>query len=572
MMFIRRIDRTLSEGHGRQLLWLLVITLLCIICAIGISRFLFNDNVLSWQDVVGLFLDPGVFGSFANKGHDIFRLVIALLSVFLFSALLVSVFTNVFENITVSVREGKRRYSLKNHILILGGGHHLKGIINQYNGLGETIVVLSETKPTMDSNIIYYNGRRDSYKELKSACVTKAKTIYIIGEDHEEGHDATNLRCMDAVKELCSSSDKDIHCYITINEQVSSEVFQYLKQNETGHLLLVDVINDYEFAAEQLLVNTDFLPVIKQGDDFASHLIILGTGKVSQAIAYTAAHISHYPSSKKTKITFIGENMRRWMDDLVVARPGLFELCSYNYISSDGACENHTPDVSFGDFIDVEWEFIDSYESSALSQTYIINSLVNTNELVTLYICHEETSVATSSALHLPRIAYEKAYNIAIYLNSSTDLINRANATGMFGKITIFGIDGSDRASSLIMRSLYGKRVNFIYDRAYCNPPSVDEEEAWYKIPEAHKYSSIYCANAMFLRRQCFDMNGDRLSIYEAEHRRWMMSELLMGFRTGEKTDKKRFVHADIVPFYELPKEEQEKDKILIDAMDYILG
>ena len=67
-------------------------------------------------------------------------------------------------------------------------------------------------------------------------------------------------------------------------------------------------------------------------------------------------------------------------------------------------------------------------------------------------------------------------------------------------------------------------------------------------------------------------MNADRLPIYEAEHRRWMMSELLMGYRTGEKTDRSHFIHEDIIPFEQLTSGEQEKDKILIDAIDEILA
>lgn len=570
-MVKRKLDLILSEGHGRQLLWLLAVTIVCVAIAVFIATVVFHDT-LEWQYVVGLFLDPGVYGSFPDKGHDVFRITIALLSVFLFSALLVSVFTNVFENISSSVREGKRKYPLSNHIVILGTGHHLRGILNQYRNSKKTIVVLSEKKPIVDSNIIYYNGRRDNYKELKEAYVDKADTIYIIGEDNENAHDATSLRCMDIIKELCVNSDKDIHCYITVNEQVSSEVFQYLKQNQTGHLLLVDVINDYEFAAEQLLVNTDFLPIIKQGEDKSSHIIIFGTGRVAQAVAYTVAHISHYPTNSKTRITFIGEGMRKWMDDLVIARPGLFELSNYTYISHDGSIEKKYPNAKFGDYIDVEWEFIDTYESSVLVQKYLKDSIANPQELVTLYVCHEDAETATSSVLHLPRIAYDKAYNIALYLTSSADLIERANQTHMYGNITIFGMEASDRTSSLTTRSKYGKRVNYIYDKAYGNPPSVDEEEAWYKIPEAHKYSSIYCANAMFLRRKCFDMSGDGLPIYEAEHRRWMMSELLMGFKTGKETDRKRFIHADIIPFENLSEDEQKKDKILIDAMEYILN
>ena len=58
---------------------------------------------------------------------------------------------------------------------------------------------------------------------------------------------------------------------------------------------------------------------------------------------------------------------------------------------------------------------------------------------------------------------------------------------------------------------------------------------------------------------------------YEAEHRRWVMSELIMGFRPAATTNKKVFEHADLVPFEELSVEEQGKDAILIDAMPYIL-
>ena len=572
-MIKRKFDKILSEGKGKQLLWLLVLCLLCIAGALAYSHWCIKDvEKYPWQYVIGMFLDSGVFGcNYEGKDFDFFSLILSLLSVFLFSALLVSVFTSVFENIASSVKEGDRRYRLKNHILILGGGHHLKELIEQYKDSDKTIVVMSPSRPKMDSKVIYYHGKIDDYEQLKSANVATADTIYIIGENGDPAHDAVNLRCLDLVKGLCKDLTKDIHCYITLKEQVSLEVFHYYKLNETGHLLLVDVINDYEYAAEQLLVNTDFLPVIKKGEDKASHLIILGIGPIAQAVAYTAAHISHYPTDRKTKITFISEGMRKWMDDMVVARPGLFELSVYKYISADGTEENHAPAPQL-DYLDVEWEFVDTYESSALSQKILNDAVMDKSELVTVYSCHKDPKMATASVLHLPRAVYENAYNIAVNLVSATDLIARANQSGMYGKITIFGGVSSNSGTSLIQRSKYGKRVNFVYDQAYGNPPSKDEEEAWYKIPEAHKYSSIYCANAMFLRRKCFDIKGPHEPLYEAEHRRWIMSALIMGYHAGEVTDKEKFIHADIMPYENLPESEQKKDKILIDAMKHILS
>lgn len=63
---------------------------------------------------------------------------------------------------------------------------------------------------------------------------------------------------------------------------------------------------------------------------------------------------------------------------------------------------------------------------------------------------------------------------------------------------------------------------------------------------------------------------SDRRQIYEVEHRRWLISELIMGFAPGPVTDKEKFIHADIVAFDALPLAEQEKDKIIIDNIDEI--
>lgn len=75
----------------------------------------------------------------------------------------------------------------------------------------------------------------------------------------------------------------------------------------------------------------------------------------------------------------------------------------------------------------------------------------------------------------------------------------------------------------------------------------------------------------MQCRSVCYDLSKpDRRPVYEAEHRRWLVSELIMGYAPGPKTDKANFIHADIVPFDALPPSEQEKDKTLIDKIDEI--
>ena len=86
--------------------------------------------------------------------------------------------------------------------------------------------------------------------------------------------------------------------------------------------------------------------------------------------------------------------------------------------------------------------------------------------------------------------------------------------------------------------------------------------------------------------------------MYEVEHRRWMTSALILGYSPVPKTvldkwkeerlssdeslrDKakeeyktnknKRFIHYDITPYDELIPSEQEKDKVILDRISFIL-
>ena len=573
MLIKRKIDQLLAKSNGMQLVWLMAVSALCLAVAMAVAYLVYDDGKVTWQTVVAIFLDPGCFGGPGD--HDLFRLSLAVLSVFLFSALLVSVFTNMFENIREAAQNGARRYALRGHVLVVGADGRLESILRALAAEGRTAVVLAEERPEVDAAIdyVFYRGRRDVEADLASARPDLASAIYVIGGEGEEGHDDLNLKCLDLLTALTRKATHDIRLYMTIRDFTTTEVFQYLKDRPEGRLLLVDTINDSEYRAEQLLVDParGFTPVLREGDRRQAHFIVIGTGAVAQAVAYTAAHICHYASYReagvRTRITFVGEGMERWRDHMVASRPALFALSHYWLVRADGTVERHAPEG--GDFLDVEWQFVDSHESSPLARRVMEEQADGATRVV---VCHTDSRRAIEAALHLPRKVGAVA-RTAVYMPSSDRLIERAAATGMYGHIETFGRMDSTLGDPLFRRrSQCGQRVNYVYHRAYSPEVLSSAEEAWYAISEADKYSSVYCANAMPLRRVCFAMTGDRMAVYEAEHRRWMMSELIMGFAPGAATDKRRFIHADIVPFDDLTPEEQVKDKILIDAIDYILG
>lgn len=569
-MLKRRFDRLFSSGTGIQVLALLVVSLVFASIFILCGYYLCDDAV-DWETTVGIFMDPGNFLQHGDS-HCVFRFVVAICGAILVSTLLVSTFTNMFENIGASVRQGKRRYAFNHHILILGNGKKLPHILKALSAERRDVVVMSESPVNVKGEYVYYNGRRDDRDELVAARADKADIIYIIGEDDEPGHDSRSLASLELLKEICRDAGHDIHCYLTINDIATQEVFQYYRQSENGHLLLVDVINDSEYYAEQLMVGTDFLPVIRPGEDRECCIVIIGTGSVAQSTAYTAAHLCHYPSfasGRKTTIAFVGIGMRGFMDEMRAARPSLFGMSEYQYMNAKGANTKYV--AGHGDILDIRWEFIDAPAESDLARHHLEGMIQSPSKDVRIIVCGSNDAESIRHTLHLPRTAYGIP-SIAVYLEDSEELLDRANATGMYGHLVGYGPAAKSDDSLFLNRSTRGQRVNYIYEQKY-GDRSLSQEAAWYRIPEMSKFSSIYCANAMVLRRKCYDLTApDRAAAYDSEHRRWMMSVLIMGQSYGAQTDKSRFIHADLVPFDNLSEEEQSKDAVLIDNCELICG
>lgn len=604
-MLKRRFDKMLSEGLGSQLIWLLVVVLVSLLFFWGLASILFRGWDFSWQDIVALYLDGG---NFAGKGeHDWFRLIVTLFGLLLFSTLLISVFNNLFDNIVDAVRTGRRRYSLKDHVLILGAGKELLPILENLRlklPKQTDIAIMTSTDAsrlkerlsleTGDSDFVsriyFYQGERNVYQDLKSACAHRSSAIFIIGEDGEENHDSCNMESQKVISRLCEQEalkgDKkmpeSIRCYVCLDSDTAIDVVQYDKAPVSTPRLLTDYIGSSDTAVEQLLVHSDFLPVLKEESSRYSHLVIIGCGEIADRVGIVAAHLSHYPrykdgSLRKTLITFIGEGMWPWMNHLVSQKSNLFELCHYSYISAEGEMEHMEPDERYGDFMDLEWEFIDSDENSPMVRSYLSDCASSEEQALSIVVCYDSQSRNEDVLVHLPLAL--KDCKKGVFVQRRSEILLKAAACGMFGDVKLFGPGSDDYQNNFFpLRCRDGMKVNDVYEKAYGS--GRDSRTAWYSICEAHKLSSIYCYEAIGLKQKCFDKDCDEVKLYECEHRRWMASVLLLGYRamTPEEIAKTRaegrvkemkaqFKHVDIVPFEDLPKEEQDKDKVLLDAL-----
>ncbi len=576
MTFRRRLDRILSFGKGWQLLYLAGVAL-CVFILLYLIAVVMGWG-FKWQDILGLYLDAGNFSGAGQ--HDWFRLIVTFSGVILVSSLLITVFNNIIDNVSQSVKAGYTRYRVRGHILIIGSGKELFSILSALREQGgkEEIVILThrEVEPLEDSlrsafsdpkflsRLIFYRGARNNYREVEAARPQYASKIYLLGEDREKDHDSLSIECCDHLKKVCEKADKDIPCFTFLENGSTFEVYMHDDKPLSTPRLKIDLLSSREYSAEQIIAWSWFLPLLTVNDPRTSHFIILGTGPMAKAVAFSVAHNSHYPAlpdgrPRKTLITVIGKGMREWLDNLTASREKLFSLSSYSYISGDGTTKRHDPER---DILDIEWEFIEGCDSSPLAREYIrAAALSHDTQSVRIAACHSREEERIASVLHLPREVFDKErpVPVCIYLEEGGQTIRQAIGSGNYGKIFIFGPSEGAKGDPLLEHhSARGMLINGIYAAAVRGKENVNDfTQAWYERSEADKFSSLYCANALVFRWECFDTDSpDREPLYEAEHRRWMTSKLLMGLD-----------HSCIMPYDELPDRKIRQHRFIIDEM-----
>ena len=605
-MLRRKIDRILSEGEGKQLAWLAGIALALFLLLVLAGSFW----ALGWTEILNLYLDPGSYPLEAKQGSqgalNFFSLLIAFGGILVLNALTVSAFSNVFDNISEKYRKGERRYKLKGHVLILGGGHQLVDMLKalratpEFDGRDIVVMTSSDVETLRDeietaiddkrfcARVIWYRGERDNEDDLRSAYVASASRIYLIGEDDEPAHDSVSVASTNLLREICAGSGPAIPCFVTLEMHSSLDVFNYLP-GEKDSRLQVEIVNASDYLAEQLLVDTEFLPVPDEGQDL--HIVIAGFSRTARSIASVAAQICHFPVGRKTLISFVDEGMQEGMDNYVANHQSLFDLSHYTYVSPVGRT-GYVPKNGYGDFLDIEWEFIDSHLSSELVRGMLEKWAADPAQKLALVLCYEDAAEGISAALHLPKVLYKGGVPVAVYQKDHPEVLNAALKSGQFGALTSFGEAAEDSDALFLRRSTRGKRVNFLYDRKF-GGGSATPDEAWARLPFAHKLSSIASAASIPMKLRAFGIQPTRESVdaladdvlaalSEVEHRRWMLSVLLMGYSAApakarkdrsrfKELKSKEFIHLDIAPYEEIA-DEADKDTIIVKNIPYIIN
>lgn len=473
--------------------------------------------------------------------------------------------------------------------------------------------------------IVLNYGSRDSREDLTDICISSAKKVYVFGEDSEvdgkeQIHDSLNIKCVKIISELRKDCNELLPCIVAFDYLATYHIYQYADlENDVKNTLKFIPYNFNELWARKMFVGIqynndsdrdvlrsplDYRPITSETSEDFVHLIIVGLSRIGEALALEAARICHFPNyrHKKTKITIIDNNMQIEMDFFKQKCGELFNLCRWTYTDEFNADNNTTGGISDkyrhlvtddkdADFIDIEWHFINGYDANIQVREYIEDCVCDTHAITTIAICLNETHKSLQAAMNLPNAVYEKSIPVLVNQRQSNSMVKALKVGTRYTNLWPIGILSEDLEDQLITLIHYGKRINYLYNYHHANgksPERMDDNaaaEQWENVKISKRWSNIYSAATIWTKLRCLTGSDEVLPTKEQieshisilapmEHNRWMVEELLLGYRPVNKQEdqaidkdkqlkavkKQQYIHYDIRPYEGLKTDENGKD------------
>lgn len=494
------------------------------------------------------------------------------------------------------------------HYVIIGGSDIVTGIVEQIfdkhpKGKRNTPYILIQTSNDVEEfrhklfsnfnieqqkHIIIRYGNRNVKQDIEKLYLNNAEEVYVIGEetrtdDMESYHDTMNMKCLDLIHENVGSNasfakndkDKRLVCHFMFEYQTTFNVFQYSEiSQEIKECINFKPFYYYEMWAQRVLVckeleneaNCEYIPLegiegIKKDDKDYVHLVIVGMTRMGTALATQAALMAHYPNfvtkGIRTKITLIDENADKEKNFFIDRYDRLFALSNWSYKemvrAESGKDElktvyTHKPtdcEHLGGDFLDVEWEFIQGTVAQLELQKYIEDSITEKTKM-TIAICKDEPSRCLAAALNLEWRIYEKAMQVLVYNRYDDALIKQLKNQGKYdiyspfkNKIKAFGMASKCFNKECLEET---ELLALKFHRAYKENKNAEIDKL------TDYWSNVYASNTMWTKLRCIKIEKETIYdkdidiLAEVEHNRWNIEKLIMSFRplTKEEQDQAR--------------------------------
>ena len=601
-----RLYKNASRGDGVQLIWLSAI-----IGVLLISTWLINKFVLHipFAETLGMVFDPGHFMDYITGWQFVLQVFINLIGVVLVGGFLISVLTNIISGWGEAYNNGSARFRFRGHLLFLGSENSMAstiaGVASRPENLKRKVVVLSrqdasalreqlfaELDEQVSDRVVVLQGEITKQEQLLSVYIADASTVYIMGEADDAGHDVHVLECLNEIKHVLPKREQLLDCYLLCYNFSTLRLVQMQteKQSEAGVDLVV--INSMESLAQKVFVTNMSIDrnQLSYDSECYAHLVIVGMTQMAYALSTTAAHVAHYPNflrdnRLKTRITFIAENIQQEADFFRGHFDSVFEMSHWKQyeLREDklvAVAENN--ELSKGDFLDVEWEFVSAGVETSAVRDYLSTAANDKKRVLTIAMAGNNGFDNLAAAMYLPDEVLASDTPILIYQPEGNATVEWMRKSKMFEHFCPFGMGGNCYDDSFQTRLSWAKETNMTYEQTYGNPAGRTRNQLWTGLRPAAQFSNIYHAN--YAIATLHRMPQEYMA--PLEHNRWNMEKLLVGFRAIDKSLrddlewgridnatekaaelKARFYHYNIAPFEDLNHVSVEKDAVLTAAL-----
>ena len=431
-------DRIISQGHSIQFYWLVscFVLLLTFLSALMGTLDAFADftagNSLNWNPLSLTYLlltDTSTISSILQNNNHIanaiviFCILISVTGTLLFTGLLVSVFSNFLQRRVEDFQKGRLHYNLSDHIVFIGYDSILPQLVKQcaeYEANKNKKIIVQTKLPSEQvredirtlmtdngsfRNIIFYNGRRDSIKDLRTLDLESASEIFIIGNRHSDNHDELNLQCLNYVCDIineCSEikkHDKKTQIHLLIEDHTEYSKMKFIWEKEERFSVIL--FNLYAIWAKTLLHGNSEYPQIDTPptEQQAINIVIFGMSKYGSSIGIEAINTFKHKKSK-TIVTFICNEAQSEMDMLRARFPELFcEIKSSfnNMIDSPTIYESRKSEKE-KETLNIEIEFIETNPFNSKLYAYLGGRKLKKY----VFLCTDKNTLDLNCALFMP--------------------------------------------------------------------------------------------------------------------------------------------------------------------------
>ena len=473
-----------------------------------------------------------------------------------------------------------------------------------------------------EEKIVFYYAERISNEDIEQLHLEKAVEVYILGEDvqfeNEEDHDAFNIECLEHVSKYMEDKRVKAHrfkkfggnsrltCHVDFEYQSTFTAFKathiYQRLDKVVEFLPFNV---HEIWAKKVLVdNFAVVPSGKKGEltvqrykpldgdgitadsNKTVRLIVMGMNQMGTAFGMQAALLAHYPNFKRDKnlrttITFIDDQAIKEGEFLRGRFEALFSLCKHRNIKCGIDKLEYTSDREIkgmidplekgpynylnekdGNFMDIQWEFIEGNVANDDVKKYITDIASDTeHNVTTVAICFNHPQQSLATALYLPKAIFNNALQVLTYQQNSFDILNNV-ANGeqdwkRYKNLFPFGMIDSSYTDSLF-DDAKAKIVNYLFVTKD-QPNKKDELKSfdetllkeiyqhWESLTLVDKQANIDMAESIptKLRSLGLDYDGNPNDVEDivkdneellsamaySEHMRWLTERLVMSYR-----------------------------------------